>query len=154
MDEITFLKHLDDADKDLDAFPFWRIFKKACADNPIKGIKKMTPGSQAVIILWEANTQYRGSDGLLKSVPLDGENIEDKLQKLKEDLISHFLNEDLDGGEIILQGKVPIMPDDTVESLTKAIQRMEYSILPTAIEHVKQQLQKSDSRHLLSYNLN
>ena len=66
----------------------------------------------------------------------------------------HYVNEELDGGEIILQGKVPIMPDDTVESLTKAIQRMEYSILPTAIEHVKQQLQKSDSRHLLSYNLN
>ena len=66
----------------------------------------------------------------------------------------HYVNEELDGGEIILQGKVPILPDDTVESLTKAIQRMEYSILPTAIEHVKQQLQKSDSRHLLSYNLN
>ena len=29
MDERTFLKHLDDADKDLDAFPFWRIFKKS-----------------------------------------------------------------------------------------------------------------------------
>ena len=28
MDEITFLKHLDDTDKDLDAFPFWRMFKK------------------------------------------------------------------------------------------------------------------------------
>ena len=66
----------------------------------------------------------------------------------------HYVNEELDGGEIILQGKVPIMPDDTVESLTKAIQRMEYSILPTAIEHVKQQLQKSDSRYLLSHNLN
>ena len=46
MDERTFLKHLDDTDKDLDAFPFWRIFKKACADNPIKGIKKMPPGSK------------------------------------------------------------------------------------------------------------
>jgi len=45
--------------------------------------------------------------------------------------------EELDGGEIILQGKVPIMPDDTVESLTKAIQRMEYSILPTAIDSLK-----------------
>ena len=52
----------------------------------------------------------------------------------------HYVNEELDGGEIILQGKVPILPEDTVESLTKAIQRMEYGILPTAIEHVKQQL--------------
>ena len=96
MDESTFLKHLDDTDKDLDAFPFWRIFKKACADNPIKGIKKMTPGRQAVIILWEANTQYRGSDGILRSGPLEGDNIEDKLQKLKDELISHFMNEDID----------------------------------------------------------
>ena len=96
MDERTFLKHLDDTDKDLDAFPFWKIFKKACADNPIKVIKKMTPGRQAVVILWEANTQYRGSDGILRSVPLDGDNIEDKLQKLKDELISHFMNEDID----------------------------------------------------------
>ena len=86
MDEITFLKHLDDADKDLDAFPFWKIFKKACADNPIRGIKKMTPGRQAVIILWEANSQYRGSDGMLKSVPLDGVNIEDKLKEQSADI--------------------------------------------------------------------
>ena len=54
----------------------------------------------------------------------------------------HYVNEELDAGEIILQKEVPILPDDDVESLTKAIQRMEYSILPAAIEHVKYQLQK------------
>ena len=48
----------------------------------------------------------------------------------------HYVNEELDGGEIIKQGEVPIMPDDTVESLTKAIQRMEYAILPTAIQEL------------------
>ena len=53
----------------------------------------------------------------------------------------HYVNEELDGGEIILQGEVPILPDDTVESLTKAIQRKEYAILPEAIQHVKQGLQ-------------
>ena len=52
------------------------------------------------------------------------------------------MRKELDGGEIILQGKVPILPDDDIESLTKAIQRMEYGILPAAIEHVKHQLQK------------
>ena len=52
----------------------------------------------------------------------------------------HYVNEELDGGEIILQREVPILADDTVESLTKAIQRMEYAILPAAIENVKQQL--------------
>ena len=54
----------------------------------------------------------------------------------------HYVNEELDGGEIILQGKVPILPNDDIVSLTKAIQRQEYSILPTAIEHVKTQLSK------------
>mgnify|MGYP003300775449 FL=1 len=54
----------------------------------------------------------------------------------------HYVNDELDGGEIIIQREVPIMPDDSVESLTKAIQRMEYAILPLAIEHVKHKLQK------------
>ena len=48
----------------------------------------------------------------------------------------HYVNEELDGGEIILQGEVPILPDDDIESLTKAIQRMEYAILPEVINHV------------------
>ena len=52
----------------------------------------------------------------------------------------HYVNEELDGGEIILQKEVPILADDDVESLTKAIQRMEYAILPAAIEHVKSTL--------------
>ena len=52
----------------------------------------------------------------------------------------HYVNEELDGGEIILQQEVPILPDDDLDSLTKAIQRIEYAILPAAIEHVKHQL--------------
>ena len=52
----------------------------------------------------------------------------------------HYVNEELDGGEIILQQEVPILPDDDIDSLTKAIQRIEYAILPAAIEHVKHQL--------------
>ena len=46
----------------------------------------------------------------------------------------HYVNEELDGGEIILQQEVPILPDDDIESLTKAIQRIEYGILPAAID--------------------
>ena len=53
----------------------------------------------------------------------------------------HYVNEELDGGEIIIQSEVPILPDDTVESLTKSIQRKEYAILPEAIEYVKQRQQ-------------
>ena len=52
----------------------------------------------------------------------------------------HYVNEELDGGEIILQGEVPILPNDDIVSLTKAIQRKEYALLPAAIDHVKHQL--------------
>ena len=54
----------------------------------------------------------------------------------------HYVNEELDGGEIIMQGQVPILADDDIESLTKAIQRMEYAILPEAIKNVKHKIQK------------
>tara|TARA_R100000458_G_C8192705_1_gene185903 strand:- start:243 stop:782 length:540 start_codon:yes stop_codon:yes gene_type:complete len=52
----------------------------------------------------------------------------------------HYVTEELDGGPIIMQGEVPIMPDDDVISLTRAIQRREYSLLPAAIEDVKQRI--------------
>ena len=48
----------------------------------------------------------------------------------------HYVNEELDGGEFIIQKEVPILPDDDIESLTKAIQRMEYAILPQAIDKI------------------
>ena len=37
--------------------------------------------------------------------------------------------------------EVPIRPEDDINSLTKAIQRAEYSLLPEAIKHVKHQIQ-------------
>ena len=46
----------------------------------------------------------------------------------------HYVNEELDGGDIIYQGEVPIEDDDTVETLTRRIQLQEYSILPLAID--------------------
>ena len=52
----------------------------------------------------------------------------------------HYVNEELDGGEVILQSEVPILPGDDLETLTKAIQRREYYLLPKAIENVKQRL--------------
>jgi|TARA_B100000282_G_scaffold13728_1_gene9676 formyltetrahydrofolate-dependent phosphoribosylglycinamide formyltransferase len=45
----------------------------------------------------------------------------------------HYVNEELDGGEIIKQAKVSILETDTVEELTKRIQREEYRILPEVI---------------------
>ncbi len=53
----------------------------------------------------------------------------------------HYVNEELDGGEVILQSEVPILPGDDLDTLTTAIQRREYYLLPKAIEYVKQGLQ-------------
>ena len=52
----------------------------------------------------------------------------------------HYVTEELDSGTIILQGEVPILEDDTVETLTKRIQRKEYALLPAAIQHIKELL--------------
>ena len=45
----------------------------------------------------------------------------------------HFVNEYLDSGAIIKQQTVPILPGDNVESLTRAIQLAEHSLLPSVI---------------------
>jgi len=53
----------------------------------------------------------------------------------------HYVTKELDSGKIIIQAEVPIQPEDDINSLTKAIQRAEYSILPEAIKHAKYQIQ-------------
>ena len=42
----------------------------------------------------------------------------------------HFVNEQLDSGAIIKQQTVPILPDDTPETLQRAIQQAEHYLLP------------------------
>ncbi|MCL9782136.1 phosphoribosylglycinamide formyltransferase [Vibrio sp. S4M6] len=46
----------------------------------------------------------------------------------------HFVTEQLDGGPVILQAKVPIFDDDNVELLTKRVQSQEYRIYPLVVE--------------------
>jgi len=53
----------------------------------------------------------------------------------------HYVTEELDSGDIICQEEVDIFPYDTIQSLTKIVQRKEYEILPKAIEYVKHQIQ-------------
>ena len=45
----------------------------------------------------------------------------------------HFVTEELDSGAIIKQQEVPILPGDTVETLTRAIQQAEHKLLPLVI---------------------
>ena len=45
----------------------------------------------------------------------------------------HYVNEELDGGEILYQSEVPILQDDDVKTLTRRIQLKEYEFLPYTI---------------------
>lgn len=45
----------------------------------------------------------------------------------------HFVTEELDGGPMIIQARIPVFPDDTEQSLQARIQIEEYCIYPLAI---------------------
>ena len=44
----------------------------------------------------------------------------------------HFVTEDLDGGPAIIQGRVPVMPDDSVTELAARVLVVEHKIYPEA----------------------
>lgn len=53
----------------------------------------------------------------------------------------HFVNEIPDGGEIILQKAVPVMPEDTAEVLQRRVmEQAEWILLPEAAEMIAQRL--------------
>ena len=60
----------------------------------------------------------------------------------------HYVNEELDGGAIIKQAEVPILADDTVETLTRRIQLMEYAIVPKVIDDYETPISQSERKTL------
>ncbi|GIV27446.1 MAG: phosphoribosylglycinamide formyltransferase [Bacteroidia bacterium] len=52
----------------------------------------------------------------------------------------HYVNEEYDAGQIILQVRCPVNPDDTVESLAKKIHQLEYEYYPKVIEQIAQRI--------------
>jgi phosphoribosylglycinamide formyltransferase-1 len=48
----------------------------------------------------------------------------------------HFVNREVDGGEIIAQQRVPVLPGDTPESLHARIQVAEHELYPAALAKV------------------
>ncbi|QKJ88189.1 Phosphoribosylglycinamide formyltransferase [Paramixta manurensis] len=45
----------------------------------------------------------------------------------------HFVTDELDGGPVILQAKVPVFPDDSEEDITARVQHQEHAIYPLVI---------------------
>ncbi len=52
----------------------------------------------------------------------------------------HFVNEDLDGGSIIAQASVPVLPGDTPDSLSARVLTEEHRIYPLALAQVARAL--------------
>ena len=48
----------------------------------------------------------------------------------------HFVTEGVDEGPIILQGRVPVMPDDTPETLQQRVHAIEHQIYPEAVRRL------------------
>ena len=55
----------------------------------------------------------------------------------------HFVDAGMDTGEIILQAKVPVLPDDTAETLHQRIQIEEHALYPAAIRKMAEGLSDS-----------
>lgn len=52
----------------------------------------------------------------------------------------HYVDAGMDTGPIILQAKVPVLPDDTADTLHARIQEQEHSLYPAAIKKVAAKL--------------
>lgn len=61
----------------------------------------------------------------------------------------HFVTEELDGGPPIIQAVVPILNDDTPESLAKRVQTQEHVIYPMAVDWFATQRLQLDKQQVL-----
>ena len=64
----------------------------------------------------------------------------------------HFVNEEVDGGEIIIQAVVPVQDDDDTESLSKRILEQEHIIYPEAIRLIIERKIEISGRRVLRNN--
>ena len=53
----------------------------------------------------------------------------------------HFVSKEYDKGEILLQRSVPVLPNDTPETLAARVLECEHTLYPDALEKLLQQLQ-------------
>jgi len=61
----------------------------------------------------------------------------------------HFVNAELDAGAIVRQAAVPVLPDDTTESLSARILEQEHHLYPAAIRQVLQGGWRIDGRRFI-----
>lgn len=57
----------------------------------------------------------------------------------------HVVTDDLDAGPILVQAPVPVLPDDTPETLLERVHQAEYRLLPEAIRIMEKRLAHSSA---------
>ncbi|MGK0674317.1 MAG: phosphoribosylglycinamide formyltransferase [Halothiobacillaceae bacterium] len=57
----------------------------------------------------------------------------------------HFVTEDVDAGPIILQGRVPVLPNDTPQTLQQRVHTIEHQIYPAAVRMLCTQFSATDT---------
>lgn len=48
----------------------------------------------------------------------------------------HYVTEQYDDGDVLAQGRVPVLPDDTPEALAARVLRVEHRLYPRAVDHL------------------
>jgi phosphoribosylglycinamide formyltransferase 1 len=76
--------------------------------------------------------KYKGMDKKVHQKVLDSGDKE-------TGMTIHYVNEGMDTGEIILQKRCEVLPDDTVESLRKRVQKLECEYYPKVIVQLRSQ---------------
>ncbi|MDX8411461.1 MAG: phosphoribosylglycinamide formyltransferase [Mariprofundaceae bacterium] len=61
----------------------------------------------------------------------------------------HLVDEQLDGGPILAQAVVPVLDDDTVESLHKRIHAEEHKLYPTTLKRLAEEAFHLDGRRVI-----
>ncbi len=64
----------------------------------------------------------------------------------------HFVNKEVDSGAVIIQAVVPVLPDDTEETLSDRILQMEHRIYPQAIKWFSENRIKLEGRKVIVEN--
>lgn len=62
----------------------------------------------------------------------------------------HFVNAELDAGPIVVQAAVPVLPDDTADTLSARILETEHRIYPEAIQRILDGDWRLDGRRFVS----
>jgi phosphoribosylglycinamide formyltransferase-1 len=58
----------------------------------------------------------------------------------------HYVNEEYDEGQIIMQSKCPVLETDTEETLAQRVHQLEYEFYPKVIEQIAEKIQQEKSK--------